>query len=410
MKLIRSTHRSLERLLSRTPVPNHRVELSVRRIIENVKIHGDLSLVRYTKKFDKVQLTQKQLRVSEAEISGAYNDIPTSFLSALKQAIEEITQFHRRQLQQLKRRLFRSDGASIQEIFQPIESVGVYIPAGTNPLISTVYMTVIPARVAGVKRIIMMSRPNTDKSINPYVLVVANLLKVNEIYKVGGAQGIAAMAFGTRTVPKVDKIVGPGNPYVTEAKRQIFGYCDIDLLAGPSEVVVIANQFSNPQLILSDLHAQAEHANGLSILITTSRKLAQIAKEHGPEKGYAILTNNIQEGIKIANRIAPEHLHIMVKGSSKLLKEINHAGAIFVGPYSPVAVGDYIAGPSHVLPTGGSARFFSGLGVDHFLKRTHVIHLSKKALERVSIPIQELSRVEGLTKHLESVMIRLREK
>ena len=410
MKLIRSSNRKLEQLTRRVPMPNRRVEAAVRTILENVRHNGDTAVLRYGRKFDGVKLNPKQFRVSEAEISEAFNDVPASFLAALKQAIDEVTQFHRHQMKQTKRRLIRLDGTTIQEIYQPLERVGVYVPAGTHPLVSTVYMTVIPAKVAGVKKILLATPPNVGKRVNPYILVVASLLKVDEIYKVGGAHAIAAMALGTKTIPRVDAIAGPGNPYVTEAKRQLFGYCNIDLLAGPSEVVVIANQFSNPEMVLADLHAQAEHANGLAILLTTSKKLAKIARDQGPSKGYCVLVNDIQEAFKIANQIAPEHLHVMVKCSQKMLSEISHAGAIFAGPFSPVAVGDYMAGPSHVLPTGGSARFFSGLGVENFLRRSHIVHLSRRALERVKSPIEELTKVEGLNKHFESLQIRFKEK
>lgn len=411
MKFIRSSHRKLEQLTCRVPAPNRRVEASVRTILENVRRNGDAAVVRYGKKFDGVRLNPKQLRVSEAEISEAFNDVPASFLAGLKQAIDEVTQFHRHQMNQTKRRLIRLDGTTVQEVYQPLERVGVYVPAGIHPLVSSVYMTVIPAKVAGVTKIILATPPNLiSKRVNPYILVVASLLKVDEIYKVGGAHAVAAMAFGTKTIPKVDAIAGPGNPYVTEAKRQVFGYCNIDLLAGPSEVVVIANKFSNPEMVLADLHAQAEHPNGLAILVTTSKKLAKIARDQGPQKGYCVLVGDIQEAFKIANQIAPEHLHVMVKSSQKLLREVSHAGAIFAGPFSPVAVGDYMAGPSHVLPTGGSARFFSGLGVENFLRRSHIVHLSRRALERVKGPVEELTKVEGLNKHLESVQIRFKEK
>ena len=408
MRLIRSSNRKLEQLTCRVPAPNRRVERAVRTILENVRHNGDAAVLRYGKKFDGVRLNLKQLRVSEAEISEAFNDVPASFLAGLKQAIDEVTQFHRHQMKQTKRRLIRLDGTTVQEIYQPLERAGVYVPAGTHPLVSTVYMTVIPAKVAGVKKIILATPPNAGKRVNPYILVVASLLKVDEIYKIGGAHAVAAMAFGTKTIPKVDAIAGPGNPYVTEAKRQLFGYCNIDLLAGPSEVVVIANKFSNPEMVLADLRAQAEHPNGLAILVTTSKKLAKIARDQGPEKGYCILVSDIQEGFKIANQIAPEHLHVMAKCSQKMLSEINHAGAIFVGPFSPVAVGDYMSGPSHVLPTGGSARFFSGLGVENFLRRSHIIHLSRRALERVKGPIEELTKVEGLNQHFESIQIRFK--
>ena len=218
----------------------------------------------------------------------------------------------------------------------------------------------------------------------PHILVVANLLKVGEIYKIGGAQAIAALAFGTKTIPRVDKIIGPGGIYVTEAKRQVFGCVDIDMLAGPSEVTIIANRYSNPSFVISDLRAQIEHVGGLAILVTTSKKLAKLVKKE-VEGGYIIIAGNLEQAAEIVNKIAPEHLQIMIKSPQKLIKKIRNAGSIFVGDYSPVAVGDYIAGPSHVLPTGGTARFFSGLGIDDFIKSSHIIAYSKKALEKVCL-------------------------
>jgi len=266
-------------------------------------------------------------------------------------------------------------------------------------------MSVLPAKIAGVNEIYLATPPNASGEVNPNILVVANLLKVNAIFKLGGAQAIAAMAFGTKTIPKVDKIVGPGNEYVTEAKRQVFGYCDIDMLAGPSEVVIIANQFANPAHVIADLQAQTEHQRGIGILITPTKKLVRLVrKEVG--KGYVIVVKNLDEAVDIANRIAPEHLQIMVKQPNKLIKKIRHAGAVFIGPYSPVVIGDYIAGPSHVLPTSGTARFFSGLGVYDFMKSTHLISYSKKALEKVAPAIEKIAELEGMKKHIQSLKIR----
>lgn len=281
------------------------------------------------------------------------------------------------------------------------------MPSGTVPLISSVYMTVLPAKLAGVKRIILATPPNKYKSVDPHILVVANLLKVDEIYKVGGAQAIAALAFGTKTIPKVDKIVGPGNQYVTEAKRQVFGYCGVDMIAGPSEVVVLANQYSNPEYIKADLLAQGEHHMGLSILVTNSKKLARMMRRE-IEKGYIVLVKNMDEAIDVINDIAPEHLEIQIKSPQKIIKKIRHAGAIFIGPYSPTAVGDYVAGPSHVLPTGGTARFFSGLGLNDFVKSIHFINYTKKGLERSRASLEKLAEMEGLPKHLESVKARFK--
>jgi histidinol dehydrogenase len=268
-------------------------------------------------------------------------------------------------------------------------------------------MTVLPAKLAGVKKIVLISPPDKHGFINPHILVVANLLKVDEIYRVGGAQGIAALAYGTKTIPRVDKIIGPGNIYVSEAKRQVFGCVDIDMIAGPTELVIIANRYSEPKFIVADLKAQAEHAKGLAILITNSKSLAKEVKSGlDGVNGFIILTKNLKEGVEIINKIAPEHLEILVKNPQRLVKEIKNAAAIFLGPYSPTAVGDYVAGPSHVLPTHGTARFFSGLSVLDFVKSNHIISYSKKALEKAREPLEKIAGIEGLSKHLESVKAR----
>jgi histidinol dehydrogenase len=268
-------------------------------------------------------------------------------------------------------------------------------------------MTVLPAKLAGVKKVVLISPPDKNGYINPHILVVADLLKVDEVYRVGGAQGIAALAYGTKTIPRVDKIVGPGNVYVSEAKRQVFGQVDIDMIAGPTELVVIANCFSNPKYIVADLRAQAEHAKGLAILITNSRSLAKEVKSQlGDYNGSIILTKNLKQAAEIANRIAPEHLEILVQDPHKLLKDIRNAGAIFLGPFSPVALGDYVAGPSHVLPTSGTARFFSGLNITDFIKSSHIISYSKKALEKIRDPLEKIAGIEGLQKHVDSVKSR----
>lgn len=382
------------------------VEEKVRKIIEHVRDEGDQAVVKYTKKFDKAVLTPRELRVPEAEISGAYQNITKEFIAELKGIIQNVTEYYKTQLKK-PAKLTSADGVILAEQFRPIDSVGVYIPAGTAPLVSSVYMTVIPARVAGVKRIVMAVPPDKDGQVNPYVLAVANLLKVDEVYKMGGSQAIAALALGTRHVPKVDKIVGPGNSYVTEAKRQLFGYVDIDMLAGPTELVVIANRNSNPDFVVADLEAQMEHLGGLSILVTTSKRLIKYVKKRIKNaNGYCIYVKNMDEAIEIANRIAPEHLQICTENARSLAKKINHAGAIFLGQYSPTALGDYYAGPSHVLPTMGTARFFSGLCLYSFMKTSHVISYTKKALERARGPIEMVAHMEGLTKHAESISIR----
>lgn len=405
MKTLTQNGQAIQRLYNRNMFARKKhVEEKVRRIIEDIRLEGDDAVIRYTKRFDKASLTAKELKVAEAEISGAYQGITSDFISSLKVIINNVSDFYKKQRQRPVR-ISHEDGILLKEIIRPLDAVGIYIPAGTAPLVSSVYMTAIPAKIAGVKKIVMATPPDENGRINPHVLAVANLLKVNEIYKIGGAQAIAAMAFGTKTIPKVDKIVGPGNMYVTEAKRQLFGYVDIDMLAGPTELVVIANRHSNPDYVVADMEAQAEHVDGLSILVTTSKQLLQQVKKR-TSKGYAIYAKNIDEAIEITNKIAPEHLQILTNNPASVANRIEHAGAIFLGPYSPTALGDYAAGPSHVLPTLGTARFFSGLCLSDFMKKSHVISYSKRALERMRPGIETVAKLEGLPKHYESVNAR----
>ena len=406
MNIIRFTSKKLEKIYNRGQLRQQRVEEKVKKIIDDVRLFGDEAVFKYTRKFDKVKLTQRQLKVSQIEISGAYANISPHFVSSLKVVIENVNRFYRKQLRK-SWRMKGTEGVVLGENYTPLDRVGVYIPAGTAPLVSTVYMTVLPAKLAGVKKIVLISPPDKNGYINPHILVVADLLKVDEIYRVGGAQGIAALAYGTKTIPRVDKIVGPGNVYVSEAKRQVFGMVDIDMIAGPTELVVIANRFSDPKFIVADLRAQAEHAKGLAILITNSKSLAkEVSAQLDGNNGHIILTKNLKQAAEIANKIAPEHLEILVQNPQKLLKDIKNAGAIFLGPYSPVALGDYVAGPSHVLPTQGTARFFSGLNVTDYIKSSHIISYSKKALEKIREPLEKIAGIEGLQKHVDSVKTR----
>ncbi len=406
MKIIHFTSKQLEKVYNREVIRSRRIQDKVRRIIEDVRLNGDEAVLKYTRKFDRVKLNPRQLKVSQIEISGAYQNISPNFVSTLKVVIDNVNKFYCKKLKK-SWRMKDADGVILGEKYTPLEKVGIYIPAGTAPLVSTVYMTVLPAKIAGAKRIVLISPPDKQGHINPHILVVADLLKVNEIYRVGGAQGVAALAYGTKTIPKVDKIVGPGNIYVSEAKRQVFGYLDIDMIAGPTELVVIANRHSDPKYIIADLRAQAEHTQGLAILITNSKGLAkEVKNELADINGFIILTKNLSQAVEVVNKIAPEHLEILVKNPQRLVKGINNAGAIFLGPYSPAAVGDYVAGPSHVLPTHGTARFFSGLSVLDFIKTSHIISYSKKALEKVREPLEKIAGIEGLSKHLDSVKAR----
>jgi len=406
MKLVKIGSANFAKLVNRNSHFKKRVSESVKNILDNVRHNGDEAIIKYTRKFDKVKMKTKDIRVTECETSGAYQDIKPEIVTALKAVIVNVDRFYKKQIKK-SWKIKVKEGVILGEKVTPIDSVGVYVPSGTVPLVSSVYMTALPARIAGVKRIVLVSPPNEFGSIDPYILVVANLLKVDEVYKVGGAQAIGALAFGTRTIPKVDKIVGPGNMYVTEAKRQVFGYCDIDMLAGPSEVVVLANKFADAEYVKADLKAQSEHFRGFSVLVTPSKRLVKAVKGE-VDKGFIVLTKNMDEAVQVTNLLAPEHLEIMVKNPRNVVKKIRHAGAIFIGPYTPVAVGDYMAGPSHVLPTGGTARFFSGLGIEDFVKSSHIISYSKKALEEVRESVRKLTSVEGLPKHMESVDARFK--
>lgn len=405
MKILTQNGAGLQKLYDRhTTYRKRTVCEKVRRIIEDVQQGGDESVLKYTRQFDRAKLNAKQLLVTESEISSAFQNITNDFISNLKIILNNVNLFYKKQYQK-PACVRHADGILLKENIIPLESLGIYIPAGTAPLVSTVYMTVIPAKVAGVKRIVIATPPNKDGLVNPYILAVASLLKVDEIYKIGGAQAIAALSLGTKTVPKVDKIVGPGNMYVTEAKRQLFGHVDIDMLAGPTELVVIANRHSNPVYVVADLEAQLEHVGGLVVLVTTSKQLIKQVRKR-ISKGYIIYAKNIDEAIAITNRIAPEHLQILTNNPASVAKKIRNAAAIFLGPYSPTALGDYAAGPSHVLPTLGTARFFSGLCVSDFMKKSHVISYSKRALEKMKEPIEKIAKLEGLPKHYESVNIR----
>jgi len=405
MKFVRYGSPRHHEIVARNTFRRRNVIDKVTHIVEDVRLNGDQALLRYTRKFDKVTLQPKEIRVSENEINACYEGIKPEFIASLKAAIENVTKYYANRVKKKPCKLKSDDGALLMERARPLDSVGVYVPAGTVPLISTVYMTVIPAREAGVENIYIVTPPNRHKSVDPHILVAAHLLKVKAVFKAGGAQAIAALAFGTKTIPKVDKIIGPGNMYVAEAKRQVFGYCDIDMIAGPTELAVIANDYADPAYVAADIMAQSEHNGGVSFLITTSKRLANFIRKI-PARGYVLKVKNMGQAIDLVNEIAPEHLEIMVKRPERLLKSVKNAGAVFLGPYSPTAVGDYIAGPSHVLPTNGSARFFSGLSVSDFIKTSHVISFSRKALERVRQPAEYLAGLEGLKKHQESIRIR----
>jgi len=402
------------------------VEQVVKKIISDVKENGDKALLSYTKKFDGVLLTKSQLKVSKQEIKDSRAVLADEVLKAVKEAKRNIENFHKKQIYGRKT-WYRGSAKTVLlgERYTPIESVGVYIPGGTAPLISSVLMTVIPARLAGVKRIVAVTPPQKNGQTNKYVLAVLDLLRITEVYKIGGAQAIAALAFGTKTIPKVDKIVGPGNIYVSTAKKLVFGIVDIDMIAGPSEIAIIADEYANPQYIAADLISQAEHGkDGRFILVTTSKLVAEkvnvlikkqvtllpgrkAIEESLDKGGETLVVKNMDNAVSIVNQIAPEHLELHVSSPQKLAKKIKNAGAIFLGEYSPVSIGDYIAGPNHVLPTGGMARVFSPLSVDDFLKKSSVICYSKKSLKKIKKSLSLLADLEGMDAHKKALLIRL---
>ena len=397
---------NLEKIVAKKRNKKRQVVERVTKILKEVKERGDEAILEYTQKFDKVKLKPKELKVTESEISAAFNELNSQIISAIKIAIENVYEFHKSLLPKPFLKIKKEEGKILGIRYVPLKRVGIYVPAGSAPLISSVYMCAIPAQVAGVKEIVLVSPPTKDKSINPFILATASMLKIKEIYKIGGAQAIAALAYGTKTIKKVDKIIGPGNEYVMEAKRQVFGEVDIDLLAGPSEILIIASKNANLDYILSDLEAQAEHHKGLVMVVTTSKKIANSLRKK-KLNGFVVRVRNLEEAVKVANIIAPEHVEIFTKNPVALLKKIENAGAVFLGENTPVALGDYIAGPSHVLPTHGTAKFFSGLSVRDFLKEIHFVSYSKKALEKQFPALLEIASLEGMKKHIESVERRL---
>jgi histidinol dehydrogenase len=396
---------------------------SVRRIVADVKEKGDRAVVSYGSAFDGVSIEADKLRVSDEEIEEAYTRVDKALLGAIKRAIDNIALFQGHIKVETPDKS-STDGVSLELVYRPIENVGIYVPGGKASYPSTVLMCAVPARVAGVDRVIMCTPPGKDGKVSPERLVAAGEAGVKEIYKIGGVQAIAAMAFGTGAVPRVDKIVGPGNVFVTMAKKEVYGYVDIDLLAGPSEVVVLADEKAGAALIASDLLSQAEHP-GAAILVTPSNRLAEdvqveinkqltelsskeIAERSLESLGIMVVTGDMDEAVEIADGIAPEHVALHLEDPEAVLPRLRHAGTIFVGSFSPVAVGDYIAGPSHVLPTGGTARFFSGLGVNDFMRRSSVISYSKEALIEAAPDVITMAETEGLPAHAQSVRMRLK--
>ncbi|MFC0332343.1 histidinol dehydrogenase [Paenibacillus sepulcri] len=423
MRMLRAEQYGLTREVEYgTPEQNE----TVRQIVEDVRTEGDAALLRYTEEHDRVRLDAQSLRVTEAEIHAAYDLVDEAFLTAIRQAAVNIRSFHEKQVRQSWMDV-QPDGTMLGQLLRPLRRVGVYVPGGKAAYPSSVLMNVIPAQVAGVPEIVMVTPPATGgkSGIDPYILVAAAEAGVKEMYRVGGAQAIAALAYGTASIQPVDKICGPGNIYVALAKRAVFGAVDIDSIAGPSEIVVLADDTANPAYVAADLLSQAEHDEMASaILVTTSKTLAEavsaeverqlaslprqsIARQSIDSHGAVLLADSIAEAIAVINRMAPEHLEIMVAEPMALLGRIENAGAIFLGPYSSEPVGDYFAGPNHILPTNGTARFSSPVNVDDFVKKSSLIYYSKDALLANADKIMTLARHEGLEAHARAIEIRL---
>lgn len=426
MRIVKLTAESkkglLEDLLQRSPNHYGQYESAVAEIIETVKKGGDEALFSYTEKFDHCKMDAAHIRVTREEIDEAYQKVDADFVEVMKKSAANIRAFHEKQL---RNSWFdpKPDGTILGMKILPIAIAGVYVPGGKAAYPSSVLMNVLPAKVAGVERIIMTTPPGADGKVNPGTLVAAHIAGVDEIYKVGGAQAIAAMAFGTQSIPKVDKITGPGNIFVALAKKACFGYVSIDSIAGPSEILVIADETANPRYVAADLLSQAEHDELASaILITTSKTLAdqvsievdrfvaslsrrEIIEKSLNNYGYILLVDSLDEAADTANEIASEHLEILTKDPFAMMTKIRNAGAIFLGEYSSEPLGDYFAGPNHVLPTNGTARFFSPLNVDDFLKKTSIISYSRPALEKIHQDIECFAENEGLTAHANSIRV-----
>ncbi|MGV7221907.1 MAG: histidinol dehydrogenase [Nitrospinales bacterium] len=395
---------------------------AVKEIIQSVKDDGDAAVLRLTNQFDRTEFNLDDLKVTEYEIEKAYKEVSNEEISAMQEASHNVRKFHERQVQESWQ--YEENGVVLGQMVTPLQAVGIYVPGGKASYPSSVLMNAVPARVAGVDKIIMCC-PTPDGKTSPHVLVAADLVGVDAIYKVGGAQAVAAMALGTDMIPKVDKIVGPGNIYVALAKRIVFGLVDIDMIAGPSEILVIADDSAKPEFVAADLLSQAEHdEQAVPVLVTPSEELASkvkdeivkqknelnrksIIEESLKSKCQLFVTQNLEDAIDLANRVAPEHLELSIENPTLWVKKIRNAGAIFMGHYTPEAIGDYMAGPNHVLPTSGTARFSSPLGVYDFVKRTSLIQYSKEALSDSAETCTTLAKMENLDAHANAIKIRI---
>ena len=417
----------LNDLLKRSPNNYDNFADSVNAILANVKENGDKALFQYTKDFDKADINASNIKVTEEEIKEAYDRLENpELVQVIRRSLKNIKEYHEKQ-KQYSWFDSKPDGSILGQKVTPLSRVGVYVPGGKAAYPSSVLMNVIPAKVAGVEQIVMVTPPGKDGKVNPNTLVAANEAGVDVIYKVGGAQAIAALAYGTESIAKVDKIVGPGNIYVALAKKAVFGYVSIDSVAGPSEILVLADETANPRYVAADLLSQAEHDELASaILVTTSEELAnkvseyvdmfvsklkrkEILQKSLDNYGYILVTDTMQAAIDTANDIASEHLEIVTKNPFDTMTRIKNAGAIFRGENSSEPLGDYFAGPNHVLPTNGTAKFFSPLSVDDFIKKSSIISYSREALEPLSEDIQKFAKAEGLTAHANSIRVRFEE-
>ena len=430
MRTVRLTKEStkdiLENLLKRSPNNYGKFEAAVADILANVKEKGDEALFSYTKEFDKVEVTPETIRVTEEEIEEAYKAVDASLLEVIRKALVNIRSYHEKQRQNS---WFTSteNGTMLGQKVTPLNRVGVYVPGGKAVYPSSVLMNIVPAKVAGVPHIVMTTPPGKDGKVNPSTLVAAKEAGADEIYKVGGAQAIGALAYGTASIPKVDKIVGPGNIFVALAKKAVYGHVSIDSIAGPSEILVLADETANAHYVAADLLSQAEHDEMASaILITTSTELAQnvekeiegymkvLSRKEIIEKslenfGYILIAEDMNEAIEAANEIASEHMEIVTKNAFEVMMKVRNAGAIFIGENSSEPVRDFFAGPNHVLPTNGTAKFFSALSVDDFIKKSSIVYYSKSALQEIHKDIIQFASSEQLTAHANSIAVRFEE-
>lgn len=413
---------NLDRILRRSQLDHDAINQSVKAIIADVRQNGDEALFRYTKKFDGIELDASTITVSEEEIAKAYADTDEQIVNALQRAKDNIINYHKRQLR--KSNVVTEDGRTTGYLIKPLKRAGIYVPGGKAAYPSSVLMCACPAIVAGVEEIVMTTP--AGKWLNPLTLIAAHECGIKKIFKVGGAQAVAAMAYGTYSVPRVNIISGPGNIYVATAKREVFGDVGIDMIAGPSEILIIADDTANPEFVAADMLSQAEHDElALSLLLTTSPALAdavnaqlsvqleKLPKKEIAEKalqtyGTIVLTDTIEQAVSIANQVAPEHLELCLANVSEYLPMIENAGAVFLGNYSPEPLGDYYAGPNHVLPTSGTAKYFSALGVDNYIKKISLIHYDKFSLEKAADDIVTLAETEGLSAHANTIRVRFK--